>query len=291
MNVFATIAKEGSLSKASRKMGLPLPTVSRRLTELEESLGVTLAIRSTRNFELTDAGDEYLELVRDILDQIEEAENKLNGDLKKLKGHIVITAPVCLGKQLLLPHLNKFLKENPSISIQLLLSDNLLDIVDQHVDLAIRLGNLPDSSLMARHLGKVRKCTVASPQYLKINERPNNPSDLISHRCISIDNINSAQSWSFLSRGKKKNISIKTYLSVNNVEAGLESIRNGLGIGQAYSYQIQKDLKKNTLVKVLEEFEHPALPIHLIYHSHQKIPHRLRAFIDYITPRLRKELE
>ncbi|MBS0243421.1 MAG: LysR family transcriptional regulator, partial [Proteobacteria bacterium] len=220
MSTLLGAVEAGSLSAASRKLGVPLATVSRRVSDLETALGTKLLVRTSRRLELTDAGRSYVAACRDILAAIDQAERTAAGEYAAPRGEIVVTAPIVFGRLHVLPVVVEFLKAYPDIDVHLLLTDRVTDFVEDHVDAALRIGKLPDSSLVATRLGSVRRVVCASPDYLKRHRPPPlHPSDLRGHPCITFEGLMSPTKWTFGTGKAEISVPIRSRLVVTTAEA------------------------------------------------------------------------
>ena len=290
MSILVAVADGGSLSEASRKLKIPLASVSRKISELEAHLNVKLLNRTTRSLDFTEYGQSYLIFCRRILDEVQEAERTVTGEYAAPKGHLTITAPVVFGKLHLLPIITEFLKAYPEVDIQLSLSDRSVDLIEEKIDLALRIGDLPNSSLMASRVGYVLKQTCANKEYLKKMGTPKVPGDLKDHHCITIGSLGSATKWIFPKGKLKSSVFVRSRLEVNSPEAGLEAALNGAGITRALSYQIAEYQKRGALQIILKDFEPAPWPVHLVYPAGRIVALKLRAFLDYASPRLKQRL-
>ena len=290
MRVFLKIVETGSLSAAARALHAPLPTVSRKISELETQLGVSLITRTNRNIVLTEAGQQYVGAARDILERVEEAERRVSGEYLAPKGSLTITAPIVFGRLHVLPVISNFLKAFPAIDMRLTLSDRNISLADEHIDIALRIGALPDTGLMAIRLGQVRNVIYGSPDYLRRNPAPAHPRNLDKHQCVAFEGVQSAQAWAFQIGRKAVSVPIRTRLSVNTAEAAVDATVEGLGLTRVMSYQARKSVESGLLVPVLEDFELPPSPVHMVYLPHGLLPLKSRVFLDFATPRLRAVL-
>lgn len=291
MRVFLKVVETGSLSAAARALHSPLPTVSRKISDLERLLGARLITRTNRNVVLTDAGRQYISATRDILERIDDAERRVSGEYLTPKGDLTVTAPIVFGRLHVLPVINDFLKAFPQINMRLTLSDRNNSLPEDHIDVALRIGEPADSSLIAIRLGLVRNVVYASPDYLKRNTEPIHPRDLSEHQCIAFEGVQSSHSWPFRSGEKTISVEIHPRLSVNTAEAAVDAAATGLGLTRVMSYQARKLVDQGLLVPVLEKFELPASPVQLLYLPNGILPIKLRAFLDFATPRLRTALK
>lgn len=290
MTVLLAVVEHGSLSAASRNLHSPLATVSRKISELEAHLNVRLITRTNRRIALTEAGRSYVEAAREILDRVEEAERAAAGEYHQPRGDLTMTAPIVFGRLHVLPVVVDFLKAYPEINMRLLLGDRLISLTDDRIDVALRIGNLPDSNLMAIRIGTIRRTVYASPEYLARHAHPAHPRDLAEHDCIAFEGLLSAQSWTF-AQGRNEIVApIRCRLAVNTAEAAVDAAVSGLGITRVLSYQAKNAVDRGLLLPLLEDFEQPASPVHLVYMAPGLMPLKLRAFLDFSTPRLRATL-
>ncbi len=292
MSTFLAAIDAGSLSAASRKLDLPLATVSRRVSDLEAHLRTKLLVRTSRRLELTDAGRSYAAACRDILGSIEEAERAASGEYIAPVGHILITAPIVFGRLHVLPVVADFLKTYPEISARLILTDRLADFVEDRIDVAVRIGALPDSSLIAKRIGSVRRVICASPTYLEAHApAPQRPQDLEGHECITFEGLTSPVVWTFLQSKSEISVAITSRLVVNTAEAAIDAAVAGLGVTQVLSYQVEAALQAGTLKLILNDLETEPSPVNLVYSGQGRLPLKTRAFIDFAKERLRRELK
>ena len=290
MNVFVTVVETRSLSAASRKLRMPLPTVSRKVSDLETHLKARLLNRSTRQLTLTDAGSAYLTACKRILDDVNDAERAAAGEFSLPKGELMITAPLAFGRLHMLPIVNEFLAEYGDVDVRLVLGDRIDNLMQEHLDLAVRIGDLADSTLVATRVGVTRRVVCASPAYLSRHSAPQAPQDLQAHACIVFDAMGSMQEWAFKSGSATVTAAIRPRLIVNSAEAAIDSAIAGVGITRVISYQAQSALQQSTLVKSLIQFEPDPVPINLLYTAQRRLPLKLRAFLDFAAPRLRARL-
>lgn len=290
MTVFLQAVDGGSLSAAGRKLGMPLATVSRKLSDLETHLKARLLNRSTRRLTLTDAGREYLAACKRILEDVTEAERAAAGEFTEPRGELVITAPIVFGRLHVLPVIADFLKVYPEVDVRLVQGDRTLNLLEEHVDVAIRIGTLPDSRLTATRLGATRRVVCASPQYFSEYGMPQSPRELSGHGCISFEPISAAHSWSFRVDGTEVAVPVRSRLVANTAEAARDAAIAGVGMTRVLSYQLHDALRAGALVLALREFEPAPLPVNLVYAGQRRLPLKLRAFLDYAAPRLRERL-
>jgi DNA-binding transcriptional LysR family regulator len=291
MNVFLSAVEGGSLSAAGRKLGMPLATVSRNLSELEAHLKARLLNRSTRGLTLTDAGRDYLAACKRILEDLGEAERAAAGEFSEPRGDLVVTAPIVFGRLHVLPVIAEFLAAYPEVDVRLVQGDRIVHLLDEHVDLAVRIGELPDSRLTATRVGATQRVVCASPGYIAAHGAPWVPADLGGHRCISFEAMGAAEAWRFPDpAGGDVNVSVRSRLVVNTAEAAIDAAIAGAGVTRVLCYQIGAAERSGLLQRLLREYEPPPLPISLVDGGQRRLPLKLRAFLDFATPRLRERL-
>ncbi len=290
MQVMLTAVECGSLSKASRILGQPLATVSRKVSNLESQLRADLLIRSPKGLELTPAGRSYVTAAKSILEQLAEAERAAAGEYSEPKGDLVVTAPIMFGRLHVMPVVIDYLSAFPEVSVELMLTDRVTHFLDEQIDVALRIGDLPDSSLIATQLGNVRRVTCASPAYLASHTVPAVPHDLVDHDVFSFEGVSSNTIWRFWSCGKELAVPVRSRLGVSNIDAVIEAGLAGAGVIRVLSYQIADYVRDERLELLLESYEPTPHPVHLVYYKQTRLPLKLRAFIDFVVPRLRSRL-
>jgi DNA-binding transcriptional LysR family regulator len=290
MTILVAAADTGSLSAASRHLRIPLATVSRRVSELEEHLNVRLLHRGSRKLVLTDAGRNYVAACRRIVEEIAEVERTASGEYRAPQGELIISAPAVMGRNHVLPVVVEFQRAFPDIRMRLLLTDRYVNLVEENVDLVVRVGELPDSSMIATRVGLTRKVLCASPTYLKRRGMPKKPADLAAHNCIVHEGLATSYNWEFFSEETTQVIQVPSRFAVNLGEAAVAAAANGAGIARVLSYLIEDLLKSRSLVTLLDAYEPSPFPISVIYPSQRQVPLKLRAFLDFAVPRLRKRL-
>ena len=288
MTVLLTAVDAGSLSAASRQLHMPLATVSRRVSELEAHLNVRLVLRGGRRLVLTDAGRDYVASCRQILEDIEQVERKAAGEYRAPQGELIISAPVVIGRNHVVPVLVAFLRSAPQIRAHIQLSDQVSQLLEEHVDLAVRLGTLPDSALVATRIALIRRVLCASPGYLQARGVPQKPEDLAAHDCITYVGYAAADLWEFGEGPSVQTIKVSSRLSVNSAEAAVIAASEDGGIVRVLADQVDHLLAAGTLVRLLPDFEPAPMPLSLVYPGQRLMPLKLRAFIDFATPRLRE---
>ena len=287
MAVLLAVVEAGSLSAAARQLAMPLATVSRKVAALEAHLKTRLLHRTTRHLALTEAGSAYVAACRRILDEIGEAERTATGEYATPKGELTVTAPMMFGRLHIVPVVAEFLAQYPEIEINLVLTDRVMHLMDEHVDVAVRIGELPDSGLMATGVGKVRRVVCASPAYLARHGAPLTPAGLAAHDCISFEVMESRRAWVFGAARSAQAVPVHSRLAVNTVDAAIAAATLGVGLVRVMSYQVMDALRNDTLRIVLEPFETQPLPVSLVHKGQAPLPLKLRAFLDFVTPRLR----
>ncbi len=287
MAVLLAVVEQGSLSAASRRLGSPLATVSRKVVDLEKHLGAQLLVRTSRRIQLTDAGRAYVAAARRILEQVGEAERDAAGEYSAPRGELHVTAPTMFGRTHLLPLAIDFLKAQPEIDLRLLLNDRQVNMVEEHIDVAIRIGHLVDSDLRATKVGEVRRMACASPSYLARRGTPSGPKDLLAHDGITFRGFANAPEWRYRGDSPAWAAEPRTRLAVNSTESAVAAAVAGLGIARLLSYQVEEELRSGALVAILDEFAPEPLPVSLVYPEASLLPHKVRAFLDWAAPRLR----
>ncbi len=291
MQVVLTAVECGSLSKASRKLSQPLATISRKVSDLEGHLKANLLIRSAKGLELTPAGRTYVTAARTILEQLNEAERAAAGEYNEPKGDLIVTAPIMFGRLHVLPVVTAFLAAFPEVSVELMLTDRITHFPNDQVDLALRIGHLPDSSLIATHLGAVRRVTCASPAYLARRLAPTVPQDLANHDVISFESVSSPTIWRYCLDGNEIAIPLRSRLSVSTIDAAINAGLAGAGAIRTLSYQVADHVRGDLLLLLLKAYEPAPYPVHLVYDKRNRLPLKLRAFIDFAVPHLRDRLK
>ena len=290
MTILVAAADTGTLSAASRRLRIPLATVSRRVSELENHLDVRLLHRGNRKLVLTDAGESYVASCRRIIEEIAEVERTASGEYRAPQGELIISAPAVMGRSHVLPVVDEFLRAFPDIRMRLQLTDRYVNLVEEHVDLAVRMGELPDSSMIAVRVGQVRLVLCASPPYLKRRGVPKTPADLVLHDCIVHGSHATSYRWEFFADGISQTIQVPSRLTVDLGEAAVAAAVGGAGIARALSYLIDDLVKSRALTKLLEAYEPSLMPVSVVYPSQRQVPLKLRAFLDFLIPRLRQRL-
>jgi len=287
MSILVAVVEAGSFSAAARQLKIPLATVSRKVADLESYLKTQLLHRSTRQLSLTETGQSYVAACRRILDEVGEAERAASGEYAAPKGELVITAPIVFGRLQVLPVIAAFLKTYPDIDVRMVLTDRVVPLLEEHVDVALRIGELPDSSFIAARIGTVRRVVCASPAYFAEHGTPTSPRELAAHACITFEQMTSRQIWSFMSGKSEIAVPVRSRLAVSTAEAAIDAAVAGVGITRVVSYQMASALRAGALKIVLAPFEPAPWPISLVHTGQGILPLKLRAFLDFAVPRLK----
>jgi DNA-binding transcriptional LysR family regulator len=290
MSVFLAVVDAGSLSAAARRLGMPLATVSRRVADLETQLNARLLHRSSRGLALTDAGRSYAAAARRILEDLGEAERAAAGEFRTPKGELIVTAPIVFGRLHVLPVTMEFLRVYPEIDVRLIQADRVIDLMENHVDVAVRIAELPDSGLIATRFGAIRRVVCGSPAYFAARGTPQGPADLAQHDCITFEGATAPDLWALGGNGTAPILPARARLVVNTAEAAVDAAVAGLGVTRVLSYQVAEPLRAGRLALALEAFEPPAVPVSLVYAGQGLLPLKLRAFLDFAAPRLKARL-
>jgi DNA-binding transcriptional LysR family regulator len=290
MMTFVTIVDSGSLTQAAEVLDTSLPTVVRVLAALEEQLSVRLLNRTTRKIALTDEGRTYLLRCRQILEDIKNAEQNLLDQQSEPTGKLLVSAPLLFGQLYVAPEVIGFLKKYRQVDVDLLLMDRVINLVEEGVDVAIRIGHLADSSLIAVPVGEIRQVVCASPDYIKQNGRPKKPHDISSHHCVHVTGLEFGDRWPFIEKNKTIHVEVSKTFTCNQAAAVVDACQQGLGLGMFLSYQVQAGLKNGRLVTLLEDYETRPMPVNILYPRAKLLSPRVRAFVDWMKLRLQKRL-
>ncbi len=291
MSILVASAEAGSFSAAGRQLGVPLPTISRKVADLEAHLNTQLLVRSTRKLSLTEAGLAYVAACKRILEQVDEAESQASGEYTVPRGTLAMTAPIVFGRLHVVPVVNEFLARFPQINVYLTLSDHTIDIVDEHIDLAVRVGALPDSALVATKVGEIRRVVCGSPDYFAAHGVPKTPDDLADHMCVTFTALASGMTWIFNPRGKPaKGVRPYCRLKINTAEAAIDAAIAGVGVTNVLSYQVARAVAAGKLRLVLQDYEPDPSTVHLVHAGQKILPLKLRRFTEFAASRLRKSL-
>ena len=287
METFVQIVDKGSLTAAADALDTSLPSVVRVLASLERHLQVRLLNRTTRRMHLTDEGARFLERCRAILSQVREAEAALGSRGGEPQGKLAITAPVVFGRRYITPIVNAFVRRYPKVNIDLLLVDRFTNLVEEGLDVAVRVGELPDSSLVAVPVGQARRVICASPDYLRRQGKPRAPQDVAAHRCVRFTGVAPRDEWDFRMGRREVAIPITSVISCNQIDSALQACIDGLGLGMFFSYQVASHRKAGELKYVLEKFEAEPRSIQVIFPHSKLLSAKVRTFVDECVAQLR----
>ncbi len=287
MAVFVAVAETGGFAKAAMRLRGSPPGVTRAIASLEQRLGVELLTRTTRRVRLTEAGRLFLERARHLLSDIESAEKEVIGEGSMPTGHLTISASVTMGRSILPPIVTRFLGENPRVTASVLLLDRVTNLVDEGIDLALRVGVLPDSTLIARQVGDVRRILVASPGYLAKRGVPKSASDLKLHAIIAFTGLMPNREWAYVGGKGTSRVTLQPRFEINDAVAAISAAEAGEGITVALSYMVAKQIQEGCLSPVLLPLCPPSVPVQLVYPESHLVAPKVRAFVDYATPKLR----
>lgn len=287
MRVFVEVAECRSFVAASRKLDLSAPAVTRSIAQLERALGVRLFNRTTRHVRLTDSGARFFEDAKRILEEVEQAVATASGSYAEPRGVLSVTAPVLFGQKHIVPIMTEYLQKNPSVTVRALFYDRVSNILDEGLDVAIRIGHLKDSSIYATQVGSVQRVVCASPAYLKERGMPRYPSDLADHEIIHASTVEPSTTWRFDSKGGKEVVKVSPRLHCSQNGAAIAAARQGLGITRLMSYQVGEEFKNGSLERILRDYETKPLPVNIIYLEGRQANAKIRSFIDLAVARLR----
>jgi DNA-binding transcriptional LysR family regulator len=287
MKTFVRIVDAGSLTAAANALDTSLPTVVRSLAALERQLGVSLLNRTTRRIHLTDDGSQYLEHCRAILTAMQEAEETLVARRSEPQGKLTVSASVLFGRRYITPIVSGFLGRHPNVSAELMFVDRLVNLVEEGVDVAVRIARLKDSSLMTTAVGRVRRVVCANEHYLRRHGTPQMPNDIRNHRCIRHTGLNPHDEWQFRVGQRQVSIPVRSVVVCNEIESALDACVNGLGLGMFLSYMAAPHIRSGKLKYVLEKFESDPIPVQLVYPQSKLQSSKVRMFVDECADKLR----
>jgi DNA-binding transcriptional LysR family regulator len=289
MRAFVAVAEAASFAGAARQLGQSPPAVTRAVAALEERIGARLLHRTTRSVRLTDAGARYLGDAKRILAELDEAEASAAGAHAAPRGQLGLTAPVMFGRMYVAPLLLDFLARFPAVSARVMFADRLVDLMEEGLEVAVRIAHLEDSSLTAVRVGEVRRVICASPKFLAVNGRPRRPADLAGAAIVSFATGPVPDAWVFTKGGAVESLHPAARLSANSNDVTIAAAEAGAGFVRALSYQVAPQLSGGTLEIVLADYEEPPLPIHIVHIAGRRASARLRAFVDFAVERLRAD--
>lgn len=287
MQVFVAVAEEEGFASAARRLRMSPPAVTRAIATLEDRLGVRLLQRTTRQVRTTDAGHRYLEDARRILAEADEADEAAAGVHAAARGQLAVTAPVLFGKLHVIPVIAAYQEACPEVTVSALFVDRVVNLVEEGLDVGIRIGALPDSALRAIPVGEVRRVVCAAPDYLKRNGRPRKLADLASHRIIAATPVSSGADWAFSTGKARSRVRLSPRLFVNTNDGALEAAKAGFGLTRLLSYQVAHELAAGTLKEVLDGHHDESLPVHVIHREGRHASPKVRQFVDMAVELLR----
>ena len=290
MTVFLAVADAGGFAAAARRLEMSAPSVTRSVAALERRLGALLLVRTTRSLRLTEAGQRYAADCRRILDEVEQADDAAAGAMAVPRGALSITAPALFGELHVMPAVLGYLRGHRQVSLRALLVDRVVNLVDEDIDVAVRIGALPDSSLTAVPVGHVRRVVCAAPGFLSAHGEPADPESLHRFCTITAAMEGRAPQWRFLQDGQSLRLNLQSQLTVTSFQAAVAAAREGWGLTQVMSYQVAPHLASGALQVVLRDFEMPPVPVHLVYPEGRKSSAKVRSFVDFCVEALRRDL-
>jgi DNA-binding transcriptional LysR family regulator len=287
MATFVRIVEKGSLTAAAAALDTSLPSVVRTLAGLERALGVRLLNRTTRRIHLTDEGAQYLERCRGILSAVHESEAAFTAARTEPQGRLSVTASVLFGRRYIAPIVNEYLRRHPGVTAELLFVDRVVNMVEEGIDVAARIGHLRDSSLVAVPVGTVRRVICASPEYLRRRGTPRMPQDIRDHACIRHTGLSPRSDWHFRAGRRAVTVPLNVAITCNDIDSSLGACLSGHGLGLFLSYQVARHRNEKRLRYVLEEFETEPLPVHIVYPQSRLVSGKVRSFVDECVATLR----
>ncbi len=291
VEVFVAVAEAGSFAKAGARLRLSPPAVTRAVSALEERLGARVFNRTTRSVTITDVGRRFLESGQRVLLDLDTAEKEAIGETATPQGHLTITASVTFGRSALAPVVCGFLSRYPRVTASVLLLDRVVNLVEEGVDVAVRIGHLPDSGLIAKRIGAVRRVLVASPDYIARRGVPASPAELRLHSVIAFTGLMPNREWRFLNGQKQGSVSLGPIFEINDAASAIQAVEEGHGVTVALSYMVSDQVHRGKLVPILDAFALPPQPVHLVYPQARLVAPKVRAFIDFAAPRLKASLD
>ena len=290
IEAFIKIVDAGSLTAAADALDVSQPSMVRTLAALERDLGVRLLNRTTRRMSLTDEGRDYYDRARQIVSAVEDAQLSLSARRTTPRGRLRIASSVSFGRTFVAPVVAEFLSQHPEVNIELLLLDRVVDLVEEGMDLAVRVANLPDSSMIAHPIGEVRRVVVASPALLRAGKLPKKPADLRDRRCVSFSGVVSPSHWDFGEGRKLTQVPVKSALVTNQIDAGVAACVLGVGFGRFFDYHVLREIKAGTLVRILDKFEGAAVPASIVYPSSRHQSPNVRSFVSFAQSLLKERV-
>ncbi len=290
LNVFVAVVDTNGFAGAARKLKMSPPAVTRAINELETHLGLRLLTRTTRTVRVTDAGERYVQDCKRILAEMLEADESVSGMHSSPRGRLTITAPVLFGAIYVTPIVTEYLTRYPEVSASCLFLDRVVNLLDEGVDVAVRIGELPDSTMQAIRVGQVRPVICAAPGYLAKSGIPACPDDLPAHTIVSASSVTPNPEWKLMEKGAPRNIRLGARMITTTNDSAVAAAVGGFGLTRLLSYQVAKHLRTGKLKTVLTDFEPAALPVHVVHREGRQAPQRVRAFLDLAIERLRQDV-
>lgn len=290
LEVFVAVADAGSFTKASTRLNMSPPAVTRAIAALEGRIGVRLLYRTTRSLSITEDGLRFLESARRLVSELNAAEREAGGQVAELQGHLSVTTSVTLGRSIFADIVREFLNQNVQMRVSLILLDRIVNLVEEGIDVAIRIGELADSSHVARRAGFVRRVLVASPDYLQSRGTPVTPADLREHSINAFTGLMPNREWKYRDGDGFGRVQLQPQFEINDAPAAIRSAVNGEGITIALSYMVREHIAEGRLQVILDDYCLPPVPVHLVYPHSRLLAPKIRRFIDFATPRLKQAL-
>lgn len=289
MGIYVAVVEEGGFAAAARRLGVSPPVVTRAVAELEEATGVRLLTRTTRVVRVTEVGARYADDCRRILAEVAEADEAAAGSHATPRGHLEVTAPALFGRMYVTPIVTEYLGLYPGTDVAALLVDRVVNLDEEGIDAAVRIGDLADSSLQAVRVGRVRRVVCAAPAYLEKFAAPTTPRELVDHSVISAGGVTPSSQWKFFEEQRPRTVTVRPRLVTTTNDSAIAAAIEGFGLTRVLSYQVARELEDGTLVALLEAWEPPPLPIHLVYRGARRAAGKVRAFVDLAVARLRAD--
>lgn len=289
MTVYVAVAEEQGFAAGARRLGMSPPAVTRAVAALEERLGVKLLDRTTRHVRVTEAGQRYLDDARRIIAEVDEADDAVAGINAAPRGHLTVTAPMLFGRMYVMPGIVDYLQRYPGMDVSTVFVDRVTNLLEEGIDVGIRIGELPDSSMRAVPVGHVRRMIIAAPSYIARHGEPRAPQELEQHTIVGSSGSSVPPDWRFQHGGSTQSLRVKPRLGVNNNDSAIEAVRSGFGIARLLSYQAAALLDAGELVEVLQDYATPAVPIHIVHRDSRQGSTRIRSFVDLMAERLRTD--
>ena len=289
INVFVAVVDTNGFAGAARKLNMSPPSVTRAINELETHLGLRLLTRTTRTVRVTDAGERYVQDCKRILAEMLEADESVSGMHSSPKGRLTITAPVLFGGMYVTPVVTEYLSRYPEVSASCLFLDRIVNLLDEGVDVAVRIGELPDSTMQAIRVGQVRRVICAAPSYLATHGIPLSPDDLHAHTIVSASSVTPNTEWKLMNQGEPRTVRLQPRMITTTNDSAVAAAVGGFGLTRLLSYQVADHLRAGKLKTVLPDFEPAALPVHVVHREGRQAPQRVRAFLDLAIETLRQD--